>query len=105
MCEQCWAEYGSPEIVNDRIIHAASLVNVIYTHNLVGMPLHVFLDDWNIEGDWQLWQDHKTKVSEECWEAAEELREIALSMTISERASFLALAKGYFEIRLEVDRG
>jgi hypothetical protein len=105
MCRQCWAGYGSPEIVNDQVLHAAALIRAVYEDNSVGMPLHVQLDDWGIDGEWYPWRGHKSKVSKECWTAAEELCKLMPRMSLVERASALALCDGYFEIGSEADRG
>jgi hypothetical protein len=99
MCESCWEKFGSPQIVTPQIIKAASLVNKIYTDNSVGWPLHTWLDDWNIEGTWYPWPDSRERVPPEIWQIAKDLCAIANQMTIAERASFLALASGYFEIK------
>jgi|SRR5580765_977357 len=102
MCRQCWNRFGAPQIISPEIIRAAELVNAIYNESEVGIPLHTWLDDWNIESPWYPWPEHRSIVSAEIWQIAEDLCSLAEKMTIPERASFLALASGYFEKEEEI---
>lgn len=63
MCQDCWEEYSvEPLIWIDDIPIAAELVEMLYEepNGGAGGPLHVFLDDWNIDGvpvPYQLWDN------------------------------------------------
>lgn len=96
MCETCWKEdYGA--VLNDssEIQRAIPLIHCIWDDNEVSMPLHVQIDDWNVDGDWKPWPDHRAHVSEECWKAAVELSALMNSMSVEDRASALARASNY----------
>ena len=51
MCETCWREYGSPQIINPLIRRAEKLIARVYEHGSVGGNLHIVIDDWNIEDE------------------------------------------------------
>ncbi len=104
MCYGCYVEYGEPKIVSDATKKAALLVDAIYEFSCVGGNAHIVVDDFNIEDpniDWCLDEALKTnvheadevqlKVERECLEAFK-------AMTITERASALAIHEGWLEV-------
>lgn len=95
MCKACWKDRDSPSNDSVEIRWAVWLISLIYTDNSVGMPLHTALDDWNIEGTWEPWSEHKSTVSPLCWEAAVKLCEIMNKLNVADRASALARSSGY----------
>jgi len=112
MCMDCWEKRGAPKIYTDAVREAAALIQRVYDEvSCVGGPLHVQLDDWNIEerffkGDlradyaWKIWvtdpsdglQPLDEKQQAVCIECYETLR----GMTDDERASALAMHDGYW---------
>ena len=75
------------------------LIDLIYREgDGVGTPLHVELDDWNLEDHfWTPWGEGRSYVSEEVWDAAVELGALMKSLPVSARASALARERGYVE--------
>ena len=100
MCEECWDEYGRPDIVNEKTEHALALVRQVYDAPLggAGGRLHIVLDDWNLEdehiywclsqvGEITAWQGKKFDVTPSIIERA--CGGAFLDMTLQERASTL----------------
>ena len=59
MCESCWDGYSKDSLEwHDDIPLAQQLVDLLYSEpeGGAGGPLHVFLDDWNIDTDPKPWQ-------------------------------------------------
>ena len=99
MCQGCWEEYGSPTDDSPEIRRAAYLIDLIYETEVTGAPLHVELDDWNIDDDcWvpyppardEGWLEDPSK-----WDVAVELCELMKAMSLRERASAMARGHGY----------
>lgn len=95
MCMGCWEKYGSPKIVNRKTLTAKILIGDVYYHHLAGGGLHVLLDDWNLdcltryscEDDVQ--EPERVRAEERCLKSF-------IEMTEAERASALAMYRGYF---------
>lgn len=51
MCEQCWEEAGKPTDPPPGMDRFVALVEELYEAHPTGGPLHVVLDDWNLDGD------------------------------------------------------
>lgn len=51
MCFRCYEEAGKPEIVNERTIAAAKLIDEVYEWSCAGGHLHIVVDDWNLEDE------------------------------------------------------
>lgn len=101
MCIDCWNDHGSPAIWNEDVRKAVELIREIYRNDEMGNPLHVVLDDWNIE------QDEFIEVYEGAGaesipaaavQAAKSLAPVFLELTVEERASALAYAHGFLAI-------
>jgi hypothetical protein len=85
MCSGCWEIYGKPAIVTPAILRAAQLARECDEYG----PLHILLEDWNIE------DEHFPYLRSEMRSPAEiELIELMAPMTLEERASVLALEWG-----------
>lgn len=98
MCEECYEEYGRPEIFNEVTMLAANLIERVYSFSGSGGNLHIQLDDWNIQdryfNEFEVWRDDSTDeqimAEKECFLALK-------AMTLPERASALAIAEGYIQ--------
>lgn len=60
MCVSCWDEAGRPSNWSPDIARALDLVRELYEIHAVGGPLHVVLDDWNIDGEIKPYYDCHT---------------------------------------------
>lgn len=98
MCSTCWKEYGSHSHTSPEIEKAVELIHRIWDDNDVSMPLHVEIDDWNIEREWEPWAGHHELVSEACWQAAVELAALMNSMPVPDRCAAMARANGLVEV-------
>lgn len=96
MCRTCWAEHGRPDDWNPDIARALELVQIIYATEPLGAPLHVVLDDWNIDISvpFEPWPDHMpgggNPVAQSAAYAAIELCALFNRMSVRERAATLA---------------
>ncbi len=50
MCHECWTLEGSPANWTPQVAEAVALMRELYAIHMVGGPLHVAVDDWNIDG-------------------------------------------------------
>jgi hypothetical protein len=58
MCKGCYYDSGAPTMIPDNAAEIVDAIRALYAHprGAVGGPLHVELDDWNIEdGFWEPW--------------------------------------------------
>ena len=125
MSSEEWDERGRPDSWNPRVKRALELVRDIYECASTGGPLHVILDDWNIEdGDVRLaaqdlrdgyfrWGPGGVSVAYDPYEwldedetrqvrdAVVELVPLLAEMTVDERASALARHWGYLPTATE----
>lgn len=127
MSSEEWIELGRPADWNPKVKRALELIRDIYEYAAAGGPLHVILDDWNIEdGDvgWavkdlrdgyfrigpggvevtydpydamRLDEDEARQVRD----AVAELVPLLAEMTVNERASALARHWGYLPTATE----
>lgn len=102
MCETCWKDYGSPKLYSPEIDEVAYLIGKIYEYSAVGGNAHIVVDDFNIKDEnIQFCLDnlkenvHEAEPTQLAWEECALLGLKRLSL--SERASALALHNGYFE--------
>jgi len=98
--EPLWVELGRPDDWNPKVKRALELIRAIYEYEPVGGPMHVELDDWNIEGvitpypytpSMYVEEDEAEQVRA----AVAELIPLLNTMTLNERASALARHWGY----------
>lgn len=104
MCCGCWEEAGSPMVVNERVMAALKLVEVVYVHNSAGGGGHIVFDDnntgddsvaWclqNIDGDGRNWFD-----SEDEYNDTKAALLAFQELTEDERDSVLAIRDGCFD--------
>lgn len=83
MCIGCWQEYGSPKIVNENVLKCYKILPHI---NPCG-PLHIIVEDFNIEGEFI----ESCSRDKDLNEQEKELLDLFRTMTLQERASALAL--------------
>lgn len=96
MCRTCWNERGSPAEDSPEIRRAMELVASIYETEHTGCPLHVALDDWNLEDQhWEPWGGPEDLNDPTKWNVAVELAELMKSLPLSARASALARLDGF----------
>jgi len=50
MCIECWEDAGSPTTWNEQIERAVELLRDLYRDHPTGGPLHVHVDDYNLDG-------------------------------------------------------
>lgn len=50
MCRSCWVEAGSPTEKTSTTDHLVRLIRALYCEHVTGGPLHVNLDDNNLDG-------------------------------------------------------
>lgn len=49
MCINCWEDYKSEAVINDRVLTAKGLIDKLYAYHEAGGNLHVVVDDWNLD--------------------------------------------------------
>lgn len=105
MCIDCYNDLGSPKEINERVKHAAELVNELYAleDGGVGGYGHVVFDDWNIEDesiDYCINEANKNTLgwSEETRQASIKALNAFRQLSIEERATALAIYEGHFKI-------
>lgn len=127
MSSEEWDERGRPDDWNPKVKRALELVRDIYEYAPTGGPLHVILDDWNIEdGDVALaakdlrdgyfrlgpggvevaYDPYDSTFMDEdeirqVRDAVAELVPLLAEMTVNERASALARHWGYLPTATE----
>lgn len=91
MCTDCWDEMGRPAIDTPKVREAARLVRELYQEHCTGGPLHIVVDDWNLE------DGHVDYCGERCAPGIERRCYEALkAMNEDERASVLSLEDGWW---------
>lgn len=99
MCLHCWQEYGSPSDWNEDIKTAVGLIKEIYQYDGAGNPLHVVLDDWNIDDEFlEVYEPAVADTAPEAVSAARELVPVLQRLSYDERAAALAYANGFLPI-------
>jgi hypothetical protein len=112
MSDEDWQEYGSPTDWNPKVKRALELIRAIYEHEPTGGPLHVILDDWNIEdGDVRLAANEGAPYTPSSFVEEDEAEEVRVAvaelvpllgeMTVPERASALARHWGHLPTATE----
>lgn len=94
MCRDCWEDYGSPAHTSPDIARAVTLLQHIDRYEVVGLPLHVEIDDWNIGGTWQVYEDCELQ-EESSWAVARELATLMNRLPVADRAAAMARADGF----------
>lgn len=101
MCENCYIEAGSPNIVNEKTIKAAELIAELYQQEDCGAGeyAHIVVDDWNL-GDSDIGfclldiEKDKDVIPKESREVQIECLTYLATLTIEERYSAMAINDG-----------
>lgn len=101
-----WVELGRPDDWNPQVKRALELIRAIYEYEPVGGPMHVELDDWNIDGEITPYPYEPSMFVEEdeaneVRAAVAELIPLLNTMSLNERASALARHWGYLPTATE----
>lgn len=102
MCQSCFIEAGSPNVINERTRRVPELAKAIYSApgGDVGAYAHIVVEDWNLEDENIAYclQCSKEGGREGCdgltQKVCIEYLEFMLSLTIEERYSGMALYEG-----------
>lgn len=96
MCVRCWEGRGEPADWTPQIAECVELVRELYLTEAVGGPLHVVVDDWNIDGVikpyWSEEEDQHTI------DLCNRIAELMNAMSVDERAAMLAYHDGFLPI-------
>ena len=101
MCFECWRDqYNSSYIINDKTKKAVKLIKEVYKYHGAGGSLHIILDDWNLEDSHVDFCGKVISLNEyddppELLDAELKCYEALKKMSIEERASALAIERGY----------
>ena len=97
MCSTCWEEHGSPADWTPQTARFIELVGTLYGElgHSTGGPLHVVLDDWNLDGPiepyYSLGDSRKTR------EVCDEIVAILNDWTPTERYAAMAHLDGFVQ--------
>lgn len=99
MCIDCWRENGAPSVWNEDVKKVVRLIYTVYEHDPVGNPLHVVLDDWNLDDCFIGIDEEDTEwlaqIPAQAVSAARELIPVFRKLSMEERYSVLAYVHGY----------
>lgn len=93
MCLSCWDKYGRPKNWTPEIAEALGLVRELYELNAVGGPLHVVVDDWNLDG--QIEPYYQGDEDAEMVRVCDRIAALFNGMSVADRASVLAYEEGH----------
>lgn len=102
MCQSCWInEYGESKDLPENWEEVADAMRLVLTHpeGELGGPLHVQLEDFNIEGDWTPWQPIGAAARpypDDLFNLCLEVQRLVKPLTIPQRAAVLARVEGWF---------
>ena len=105
MCVECWEDLGSPKLDTPKVREAGALIARLYEEiSFVGSPMHVQLDDWNIDGSFfsgdtlrDIYQPDYQTLDDEQRALVLETHAAMCALSEDERASALALESGYWQ--------
>lgn len=83
MCIGCAEDYPIEEVDVDTLSEVTKLIEDLYDLEAVGGPLHVALDDWNIED--HFWKPFRGDYSDKVVELAEFICTEMLRLTVGQR--------------------
>jgi hypothetical protein len=95
MCVDCWNQAGQPANWTPEIAKTLGLVRELYAIHPTGGPLHVALDDWNVEGDIKPY--YLDEADENAREVCDQIAAKLNAMTLKDRYSVLAYHGRYAE--------
>ena len=104
MCGACWIDMGKPVAWSPEVDEAVKLIKRLYELEPTGGPLHVELDDWNLDGDitpmyvlppYGETPGHPDHYSAETHDLCDRIAAILNPMKVGWRGSVLAHAEGW----------
>lgn len=95
MCSQCWEKAGSPAEWTPQTDRFIELADRLYEEHSTGGPLHVYLDDWNLDGTVEPFYEVLDSDDDETREVCDELAAILNGWTAAQRYSAVAYWHGY----------
>ena len=104
MCEVCWKEYGSPRIMNDKVIYANILIMKLDDLIAGSGCCHAIIDDFNIDDKDMIINHSPAWCCEERKIVEVEFLEYFKTLSIQERASAIALNDDYYGIKASTDK-
>jgi hypothetical protein len=97
MCKDCWQEFGAPIIDSPAIREAARLAKALLEEFPTGGAMHIVVDDFNIDDEDIQWCLRPENALRGHLETSERNFGVAfLDLSVTERASALALSEGYW---------
>ena len=88
MCIYCAVDYPIEEVDSPTVERVIKLIEDLYVLEVVGGPLHVALDDWNIEDEF--WEPFRGDYSDKAFELAEFICTEMLRLTVGQRNFIMA---------------
>lgn len=103
MCETCWTERGGHQIVSEKTIKAAELIQAIYNSEDGGAGgyAHIVVDDWNLEDesiDFSLNAIKEGYLAAETGQTCLECLTFMKGLTWEERVSAMAIHREYIKM-------
>lgn len=98
MCRNCWTVAGSPYDLPENAAEIVDAINDLYDLPDCGAggPLHVQLDDWNVELDWKPWPGPEREPwPPEAMEQAQLVADLMVPLPVSQRYAVLAKWHGW----------
>jgi len=93
MCHECWWDAGSPANWTPGIARALDLTRELYQDHPTGGPLHVHLDDMNLDGHIRPY--YLGDEDEDTVRICGELAALLNAMPVADRVSVVAYHAGY----------
>lgn len=99
MCESCYSGYGKPEVRNESVSLAVTLLRRLDELEPVGGVAHIVADDWNLEDEHIAWclQQGPDGYDPDGYAAGMAFLAAMQAMSLDERATVLALADWMLE--------
>ena len=96
MCADCWQKAGSPTERTPETSELVDLIHRLYLDHITGGPLHVVLDDWNLDGRIEPYYDgwDAEALADGTRETCDRIAAILNGMTSDQRYAALAYADG-----------
>lgn len=98
MCQFCYVdEYPGPPDLPDNTDEIVDRIRLLYSlpHCDMGGPLHVEIDDFNVDFDWKPYQFDPPYYSDEAMKVASEICNLMKPLTVKQRADVLARFEGW----------
>lgn len=95
MCETCWEEAGAPTVQPAGLGMFLILYDALYDEHPTGGPLHVELDDWNIDGDREFAPYYRPWDDAELHDICDAIAALLRGWTDDERYAALAYAERF----------